>query len=196
MNRLWHIFQPFSIKEMLSLARDPVLLFLIGYSFTMSVYTPAKNAVMDVVGASVAIVNEDNSAAARTGPARSMQPLPLSPARPPKSRSAHINKGPRYGQIHLRHRASAPVPGRPRPRREADRRYRHRRDGHEPGRWRARCYIAEDRFMPILAGFWRLIGAGHPVRTSHRRVPMSRLQTWQGASIPTISRPGSSPSTR
>ena len=74
MNRLWHIFQ-LGIKEMLSLARDPVLLFLIGYSFTMSVYTPAKNAVMDVVKASVAIVNEDNSQAART--IRESMQLPL-----------------------------------------------------------------------------------------------------------------------
>ena len=74
MNRAWHIFQ-LGLKEMLSLARDPVLLFLILYSFTMSVYTPSKNAVMDVVNASVAIVNEDNSQAART--VRESMQLPL-----------------------------------------------------------------------------------------------------------------------
>jgi ABC-2 type transport system permease protein len=45
--------------------RDPVLLFLIIYSFTFSVYTPAKSAVMDVVNASVAVVDEDDSAASR-----------------------------------------------------------------------------------------------------------------------------------
>src|ERR1700759_1340585 len=74
MKRLWHIFQ-LGIKEMLSLARDPVLLFLIAYSFTLSVYTPSKNAVMDVVNASVAVVNEDNSQAART--VRESMLLPL-----------------------------------------------------------------------------------------------------------------------
>jgi ABC-2 type transport system permease protein len=50
---------------MLSLARDPVLLFLIAYSFTFAVYTPSKSAVMDVVNASIAIVNEDGSVAGR-----------------------------------------------------------------------------------------------------------------------------------
>ncbi len=64
MTRLYHIFQ-LGLKEMLSLARDPVLLFLIAYSFTLSVYTPAKSAVMDVVNASIAIVNEDASPVGR-----------------------------------------------------------------------------------------------------------------------------------
>jgi ABC-2 type transport system permease protein len=59
-----HIFH-LGIKELLSLARDPVLLFLILYSFTFSVYTPSKSAVMDVVNASIAIVDEDDSEAAR-----------------------------------------------------------------------------------------------------------------------------------
>jgi ABC-2 type transport system permease protein len=53
------------VKELISLARDPVLLFLIIYSFTFSVYTPAKSAVMDVINASIAVVDEDNSEAAR-----------------------------------------------------------------------------------------------------------------------------------
>ena len=60
----WHVFH-LGIKELLSLARDPVLLFLIAYSFTFSVYTPAKSAVMDVVNASIAIVDEDDSEVAR-----------------------------------------------------------------------------------------------------------------------------------
>jgi ABC-2 type transport system permease protein len=64
MRNVWHIFQ-LGLKEMLSLARDPVLLILIAYSFTFSVYTPSKSAVMDVVNASVALVNEDDSEAAR-----------------------------------------------------------------------------------------------------------------------------------
>jgi len=59
-----HIIQ-LGVKELLSLFRDPVLLLLIAYSFTFSVYTPAKSAVMDVVNASVAVVDEDHSAASR-----------------------------------------------------------------------------------------------------------------------------------
>ena len=51
-----HIFH-LGIKELLSLWRDPVLIFLIAYSFTFSVYTPSKSAVMDVVNASIAIVD-------------------------------------------------------------------------------------------------------------------------------------------
>src|SRR6516225_7733987 len=53
------------IKELLSLARDPVLLFLIAYCFTFSVYTPAKSAVMDVINASIALVDEDDSQLSR-----------------------------------------------------------------------------------------------------------------------------------
>ena len=64
MRNAWHTFQ-LGLKELVSLARDPVLLFLIAYSFTFSIYTPSKSAVMDVVNASIAIVNEDDSQAAR-----------------------------------------------------------------------------------------------------------------------------------
>jgi ABC-2 type transport system permease protein len=60
-----HIFH-LGIKELISLFRDPVLLFLIAYSFTFSVYTPSKSAVMDVKNASIAVVNEDDSQVART----------------------------------------------------------------------------------------------------------------------------------
>ena len=48
MTAVLHIFR-LGIKELISLSRDPVLLFLILYSFTFSVYTPSKSAVMDVV---------------------------------------------------------------------------------------------------------------------------------------------------
>ncbi|HVM98845.1 MAG TPA: ABC transporter permease [Caulobacteraceae bacterium] len=65
MKRVWHIFQ-LGLKELISLTQDPVLLFLIFYCFTFSVYTPSKSAVMDVINASVAVVNEDDSEAART----------------------------------------------------------------------------------------------------------------------------------
>jgi ABC-2 type transport system permease protein len=82
--RLWHIFQ-LGLKELLSLARDPVLLFLILYSFTFSVYTPSKKAVMDVINASVAIVNEDDSQAARAVREAMLPPLFLPAAEIPFS---------------------------------------------------------------------------------------------------------------
>ncbi len=65
MKRAWHIFQ-LGLKELISLSQDPVLIFLIFYSFTFAVYTPSKSAVMDVVNASIAVVNEDDSEAGRT----------------------------------------------------------------------------------------------------------------------------------
>jgi len=64
MRSLAHIFH-LGVKELISLSRDPVLIFLILYSFTFSVYTPSKSAVMDVINASIATVDEDNSDAAR-----------------------------------------------------------------------------------------------------------------------------------
>ena len=79
MKNLRHIFH-LGMKELLSLARDPVLLFLIFYSFTFSVYTPAKSAVMDVVNASVAVVDEDDSAASRRIRDSLLPPLFLPPA--------------------------------------------------------------------------------------------------------------------
>jgi ABC-2 type transport system permease protein len=71
---LQHVFQ-LGLKELVSLWRDPVLLFLILYSFTFAVYTPAKSAVMDVVNASIAIVNEDDSPAARAVKDAMLPPL-------------------------------------------------------------------------------------------------------------------------
>ena len=79
MRGAWHIFH-LGVKELISLYRDPVLLFLIAYTFTFSVYTPAKSAVMDVVNASIAIVDEDNSDAARAVSDAMLPPLFL-PAR-------------------------------------------------------------------------------------------------------------------
>ena len=79
MRSAWHIFH-LGIKELISLYRDPVLVFLIAYTFTFSVYTPAKSAVMDVVNASIAVVDEDNSDAARAVRDAMLPPLFL-PAR-------------------------------------------------------------------------------------------------------------------
>jgi len=79
MRSTWHIIH-LGIKELISLYRDPVLLFLIAYTFTFSVYTPAKSAVMDVVNASIAVVDEDNSEAARAVQDALLPPLFLQPA--------------------------------------------------------------------------------------------------------------------
>jgi ABC-2 type transport system permease protein len=74
-----HIIQ-LGVKELLSLFRDPVLLFLIAYSFTFSVYTPSKSAVMDVINASVAVVDEDHSTISRRIRDALLPPLFLPPA--------------------------------------------------------------------------------------------------------------------
>jgi ABC-2 type transport system permease protein len=79
MRTAWHIFH-LGIKELISLYRDPVLLFLIAYTFTFSVYTPSKSAVMDVVNASIAIVDEDDSEASRAVKDAMLPPLFLKPA--------------------------------------------------------------------------------------------------------------------
>jgi len=78
MRAAWHIFH-LGIKELISLFRDPVLIFLILYTFTFSVYTPSKSAVMDVVNASIAIVDEDTGDAARTIHDAMLPPLFLAP---------------------------------------------------------------------------------------------------------------------
>ena len=79
MQNALHIFR-LGIKELISLARDPVLLFLIAYAFSFAVYTPSKSAVMDLVNASIAIVNQDDSQAARSVKDAMLPPLFL-PAR-------------------------------------------------------------------------------------------------------------------
>src|SRR4051812_6426079 len=82
MRNVWHVIY-LGVKELISLARDPVLLFLIAYCFTFSVYTPSKSAVMDVVNASIAVVNEDDSEAARAIRLAMLPPLFLPAAEIP-----------------------------------------------------------------------------------------------------------------
>ena len=53
------------IKELYSLRYDPVMLFLIIYMFTFSVFEEAENATTGVVNAAVAIVDEDRSQLSR-----------------------------------------------------------------------------------------------------------------------------------
>ena len=78
MRNLNHILW-LGLKELMSLLRDPVLLFLIIYSFTFSVYTPAKSAVMDVVNASIGVVDEDDSVLSRRITESFLPPLFLPP---------------------------------------------------------------------------------------------------------------------
>lgn len=49
------------VKELISLRSDPLMLSLIAYFFTFAVYSPAKDAPMELRSASVAIVDEDRS---------------------------------------------------------------------------------------------------------------------------------------
>jgi ABC-2 type transport system permease protein len=93
MRNFWHTFQ-LGLKELVSLWRDPVLLFLIAYVFTFSIYTPAKSAVMDVVNASIAIVNEDDSAVSREVRDAMLPPLFLPAAEIPFSDiNRHMDSG-------------------------------------------------------------------------------------------------------
>jgi len=90
---LRHIIQ-LGLKELMSLLRDPVLLFLIIYCFTFSVYTPAKSAVMDVINASIAIVDEDDSVLSRRIRDAFLPPLFLRPATIPFADINHaMNSG-------------------------------------------------------------------------------------------------------
>lgn len=50
------------IKELRSLRADPVMMFLVFYTFTVAIYTVATGARFDVHDAAVAIVDEDRSA--------------------------------------------------------------------------------------------------------------------------------------
>lgn len=53
------------LKEIASLARDPVLLFLIVHSFSFAIVSVARGARMEVVNAAVGIVDEDQTALSR-----------------------------------------------------------------------------------------------------------------------------------
>ena len=53
------------LKELISLRHDVVLVALIIYFFSYAVYAPSKGTQMELVNASVAVVDEDNSALSR-----------------------------------------------------------------------------------------------------------------------------------
>ncbi|MFA5120870.1 ABC transporter permease [Zavarzinia sp.] len=60
-DRIATIFR-LGIKELRSLRADPVMLFLVFYTFTIAIYTVATGARFDVHDAAVAVVDEDHSA--------------------------------------------------------------------------------------------------------------------------------------
>ena len=53
------------LKELFSLRSDPVLVLLIIYIFSVSVYAVAKGVNYDVDNAAIAVVDEDHSALSR-----------------------------------------------------------------------------------------------------------------------------------
>lgn len=60
LKRVTNIYR-LGIKELLSLRYDSVLVFMIIYSFTFAIYTPAKWSPLELEDASVAVVDEDRS---------------------------------------------------------------------------------------------------------------------------------------
>ncbi|MDD3447050.1 MAG: ABC transporter permease [Zavarzinia sp.] len=62
--RLATIFR-LGVKELRSLRADPVMMFLVLYTFTVAIYTVATGARFDVHDAAVAVVDEDRSALSR-----------------------------------------------------------------------------------------------------------------------------------
>lgn len=69
------------IKELASLGRDPVMAGLIVYAFTVAVYAVATGARMEVINASIAIVDDDRSTLSREIGAAFLPPYFQEPAR-------------------------------------------------------------------------------------------------------------------
>ena len=64
MRSLEHIYR-LGVKELYSLRHDPVLVFLILYTFTFAIYTVATGVKTEVRNASIAIVDEDGTELSR-----------------------------------------------------------------------------------------------------------------------------------
>ncbi len=62
--RLTNVYR-LGIKEMISLRHDPVLVLLIIYAFTFSIVAPARGVKLELVNASVAVIDEDGSQLSR-----------------------------------------------------------------------------------------------------------------------------------
>ncbi|HEY5291146.1 MAG TPA: ABC transporter permease [Burkholderiales bacterium] len=57
LHNIWHL----GIKELRSLARDPVLLILIAWAFSIAIYAAATGVSMELRNAPIAVVDEDQS---------------------------------------------------------------------------------------------------------------------------------------
>ncbi|HDZ73409.1 MAG TPA: ABC transporter permease [Aurantimonas coralicida] len=77
--RLKNIFR-LGVKELNSLRRDPVLLFLIFFTFTFAIYTVATGVQTELRNASIAVVDEDHSDLSRQIRAAFLKPYFQSPA--------------------------------------------------------------------------------------------------------------------
>src|SRR5688572_12436116 len=64
MRSLEHIYR-LGVKELYSLRHDPVLVFLILYTFTFAIYTVATGVKTEVRNASIAFVDEDGTELSR-----------------------------------------------------------------------------------------------------------------------------------
>lgn len=64
LSRLRNIYR-LGLKELRSVRSDPVLMFLVIWTFTVGIYEVASNAAMEVSNASVAVVDEDHSEVSR-----------------------------------------------------------------------------------------------------------------------------------
>ncbi|MGD8958181.1 MAG: ABC transporter permease [Chromatiaceae bacterium] len=62
--RLANVYR-LGLKEMISLRHDPVLVLLIIYAFTISIVAPARGVKLELLNASVAVVDEDRSQLSR-----------------------------------------------------------------------------------------------------------------------------------
>ena len=69
------------VKELYGVRYDVVLLWLIAYTFTLSVYLPAKSARVELVNGSVAVVDEDQSDLSRRIIAALRRPFLRTPGR-------------------------------------------------------------------------------------------------------------------
>ena len=119
------------LKEFVSLGHDPVLIFLILYSFTLAIYLPAKGAAMDVVNASVAVVDEDHSILSQSHHSGAVAAL-FSVGGRDSVRTNRPRDG--RGKVHFRDRDSAPFSARSHEGPQADSRGQRGRNGDESGR--------------------------------------------------------------
>jgi len=69
------------VKELYGFRHDAVLLALIAYALTIAVYLPAKSSLVELVDASVAVVDEDRSDLSRRIIAALRRPFVLTPGR-------------------------------------------------------------------------------------------------------------------